>query len=122
MSIYENLPEGAFNGLTASELMKQHNIKSQRDFYQIIHDERIRNKPILHKGNKYFRSEVAADFDPCIKQLVKIGLSNLEVARALMKARPDESGQLTMEDYIQRCSKELDLNEQEEAKICSEVV
>jgi len=98
--IYEDLPMGAFSGVTAQDLMNRYHIEESRELRQIIRDERLAGLPILNKGNKYFRSDDPSDFDAWIRTTMKKGAETLHVARAVLAKRPSNDGQMTLADYL----------------------
>lgn len=99
--IYEDLPVGAANGKTGDELMELYGITDRRELRRQIHDERILGKPILNKGNKYFRSDDPRDYDAWLHTVCKKGSETLRMAKAVLRKRPsDDDQQITIRDFI----------------------
>ena len=98
--IYESLPFGPANGVTGADLMKQYGFKSSRELQKEIQMERWSGKPILNRGNKYFRSEDPLDFKLWGRTTSRKGKNTLRTVGAVMAMCPDMSGQISLDGYL----------------------
>lgn len=99
--IYEDLPVGPANGITAEEIMRRYGIDDPRDLRRQIREERLHGKPILNKGAKYFRSDDPLDFKLWGTMTTRKGVHTIEVVKAVMAKCPDTSGQITIRELMQ---------------------
>jgi len=99
--IYEDLPTGAFEGKTGDELMQLYGITDRRDLRRLIREERMSGKPILNKGNKYFKSDDPRDYDAWLRTTFKKGTETVNVAKAVLRKRPAADGQMTLSEFMQ---------------------
>lgn len=107
MRIYDSLPVGEKNGYTFEQLKKLHNIPCTRSLFKEIHDERKAGLPILNSNKKYYKPASTEEYQKCIDILTKKGLSNLLIARALVQAMPDQSKQITINQYLEKLEAEV---------------
>ena len=98
--IYEDLPVGPANGVTGAELIKRYGMASSRELQKEIQRERLSGRPILNRGNKYFRSEDPLDFKLWGRTTSRKGKNTLRTVGAVMAMCPDTSGQISLDDYL----------------------
>ena len=126
LMIFYDLPVGRENAVERDELMGKYGFSSQRKLRdQISHERNDLNLPILNIGSRYFRSDDPKDYMPCIKKILRMGWNTVRTGRTLYKLLPDNSGQITFEEYlaefVRECAEEEGAgHEQTQTEICSE--
>ena len=98
--IYEILPTGREHGVTNEFLMIACGIDDKRVLRQQIREERLDGKPILNRGNKYFRSDDPDDYDAWLRTTFRKGTETLNAAKAVLRKRPTDDRQMSLEDYL----------------------
>lgn len=96
--IYEMLPYGRENAVSAATLTAYLNLSSERELRHCIARER-KEVPILSCENGYFRSEDPQELQQYIHKMIASGTSTLKAAESAQAALDSITGQSRIEGW-----------------------
>ena len=98
-SIYDTVPPGKKNAISAEALAKLHNIKDTRTLRHRITEERLNGAVIGGCDTGYYRPVTLSEFQECYQWFRSRAISSFRVSKIFRNAIRDQfEGQLSMFD------------------------
>ncbi len=84
--IFESLPHGERNAVTAEQLVAVHGLTSARDLRRQVHSERMRGALIASGGNGYYVPETRQEISTFLRRYESMGIEIFSVLKTARQA------------------------------------